>query len=590
MRQLSSAGICRRIRIWACVFALGFVLLGVWLFYLQVVRHPVLAKEAEKLQRVRADLLGARGTIYDRNGVPLAFSRITYSIFADPGRIVPQQRPAARLAAILGRPETEIAALLARGGRFQWLCRRANDDVVVRVRELCQTTRGADGKMVEGLRGVGFKAEKKRLYPYGALAGQTLGFVRDDHLGGAGIELAYDEVLSGRDGYLVAEVDGSSHRRVIPGRRLQQVKPESGRDVYLTIDVRIQETAEAALRAAAEQFGAAGGSAVVVDPMTGEVLALANYPTMDPNHYRDFPREQWRNHAVTCVYEPGSTFKLVAACAALEEGGMTPESPVLCCTGAKRIGRRVIHCAQHHGSRAHGALNLHGVVVQSCNIGAATIAAAVGSRKFYHTLRALGFTERTGVGLPGEATGSVPPLQQWRDIRLANLAFGQGISVTPLQLVRAYSAVAARGVLPPLHIVARVGGPDGASAEPLLRGRRALSARTAETMVGILRDVVTEGTGKSAQVAGFTVAGKTGTARKPTPEQGYASGLRVGSFVGFAPAEDPRMAILVVIDEPQGSGYGSVVAAPAFADIARRGLAYLGMPPRMLAQAMPPVQ
>ena len=584
MRHASWAGMRRRMRWSFFLFILGFALLGVRLFFIQVVRHPVYAKQAEDLQRVRASLLGARGTIYDRNGVPLAFSRISRSIFADPKEINPKQRPAARLAPILGRPEAEVAAILARPGRFEWLCRRADDRVVARVQALCATKKRKDGRRIPGLRGIGFAEEKKRLYPYGELAGQTLGFVRDDHVGGAGIELAYDDVLSGRDGYLVAEVDGS--RRVIPGRRLEQVDPVKGRDVYLTIDVRIQEITEAALRDAVEKYGAAAGTAIVADPMTGEILALANYPSMDPNHYRDYAPERWRNHAVTCVYEPGSTFKLVAACAALERGGMTPDTPAVYCTGTKTIGRRVIHCALHAGSHAHGALNLRGVVVKSCNIGAATLGAKVGSRKFYDTLRALGFVERTGIDLPGEATGSVPPPEQWRDINIANLAFGQGITVTPLQLLAAYCAVAARGVVPPLHVANHIGGEDGAPGRATGTARRALSPRTAQTMVDILRDVVAEGTGKAAQVAGFAVAGKTGTAQKPTPERGYASNLSVGSFVGFAPAEDPRLAIVVVIDEPKGAHYGGVVAAPAFADIARRGLAYLGMPPRLVAQAV----
>jgi cell division protein FtsI/penicillin-binding protein 2 len=574
----------QRIRMWSFLFALGLALLGLRLFAIQVLLHPRLAKEAERLQRVKAQLLGARGTIYDRNGVPLAFSRISYSIFADPGTIDPAQHPAAKLAPAIHRSQAEIVSLLARPGRFEWLRRRADDDMVARLRDLCKAQRGPTGKVTPGLRGIGFIAEKKRLYPYEALAGQTMGFVRNDHAGGAGIELACDGILSGRDGYLVAEVDGSSKRRVIPGRRLQEVDPVSGGDVYLTLDVRLQEMAEMALRQAVQSYQAAGGSAIVIDPMSGDVLALANCPAIDPNRYRESAPERWRNPAVTCVYEPGSTFKLVAACAALEHTNLTPESPVVCCTGSKAIGRRTIHCVLHGGSRAHGALTLRGVVVKSCNIGAATLAAAVGKRHFYDTLRALGFTQRTGIGLPGEATGAVPAPELWGDIRLANLGFGQGITVTPLQLVAAYGAIAAGGVLPPLHIIDHI----GSSPAPHRIGRRVLSPRTARIMLDILRDVVTEGTGKAAQVDGFTVAGKTGTAQKATPEMGYNSGRYVGSFVGFAPAEDPRIAILVIIDEPKGSHYGGVVAAPAFAEIARRGLAYLGMPPRMLVQAQEP--
>ena len=591
MHHLRRGGMCQRIRMWSFLFALGLALLGLRLFAIQILLHPRLAKDAERLQRVKAQLLGPRGTIYDRNGVPLAFSRISYSIFADPGRIDPAKRPAAKLAPVVHRSQAEIASILGRPGRFEWLRRRADDDMVARVRELCRAQPGPPGKVIPGLRGIGFIAEQKRLYPYAELAGQTLGFVRDDHLGGAGIELACDAVLSGRDGYLVAEVDGSSKRRVIPGRRLRQVDAVSGRDVYLTLDVRIQEMAEMALRDAVQRYQAAGGSAIVIDPMTGDVLALANCPAMDPNRYRESAPQRWRNPAVTCVYEPGSTFKLVAACAALEHTNLTPESPAVCCTGSKAVGRRTIHCVLHGGSRAHGSLTLRGVVVKSCNIGAATLAAAVGKRHFYDTLRALGFTQRTGIGLPAEATGAVPAPELWRDIRLANLGFGQGITVTPLQLMAAYGAIAAGGVLPPLHIIDRIGNgaaPPRGGARPFAptqrRGHRAISARTARIMMDILRDVVTEGTGKAAQVDGFTVAGKTGTAQKPTPEMGYASGRYVGSFVGFAPAEDPRIAILVIIDEPRGSHYGGVVAAPVFAEIARRGLAYLGLPPRLLAQ------
>lgn len=586
MRFAAAAGMRQCIRSWFAFFGLCVFGLGAWLFVIQVPLHPGFEKQALKLQRVRADLLGTRGTIYDRNGVPLAFSRVCDSLFADPARIDASQDPAEALAPALGCAPAEIENALAKRGRFVWLRRRADDDVAAQVRALCERHRGPQGKPVEGLRGIGFKREKKRLYPYGSLAGQTLGLVRDNDTGGAGIEAAFDPILSGRDGYLVAEVDGSKHRRVIPGRRLREVAPRAGRDVYLTIDVRIQEMAEAALREGVEKYQAAGGTAIVLDPMTGEVLALANYPSMDPNRYRDYEREAWRNPAVVCVYEPGSTFKLVAACAALEYGGLTPASPVINCAGSKAIGRRTIHCALHGGSRAHGRLDLHGVVVKSCNIGAATLALSVGRDKFHRALRALGFTQRTGIGLPGEAAGSVPAPAAWSDIRLANLGFGQGITVTAPQLLAAYSAVAAGGILPQVHLVDRIGG-DGEPARKLpYHGRRALSPRVAEVMASMLRDVVTEGTGKTAQVEGFTVAGKTGTAQKPTPEAGYASGKYIGSFVGFAPAEDPRIAILVIIDEPQGSHYGGVVAAPVFRDIARRGLAYLGMPPRLLAQAM----
>jgi stage V sporulation protein D (sporulation-specific penicillin-binding protein) len=316
-----------------------------------------------------------------------------------------------------------------------------------------------------------------------------------------------------------------------------------------------------------------------MDPNTGEVLALATRPAFDPNEYWRCEGASLVCPAVTSPYEPGSTFKLIAACAAVEEGVMSHRETYTC-TGSRPVGNHTISCALHGGARAHGTNDLDHMVIKSCNVGMATVALALGQERLYKWVRQFGFGEKTGIELAGESRGQVSPAASWSQIQVANIGFGQGISVTPLQLLAAYCAVANGGKRVYPRVVQMVTSADGrverlSQPEP----KRILKPATAERLRAVLEKVVTEGTGKQAQVPGRRVAGKTGTAQKPVPGLGFVTGVYIGSFVGFAPVSDPRVAIIVVLDEPKGAYYGGVVAAPVFQAICERTLAYLRVPP-----------
>lgn len=352
-----------------------------------------------------------------------------------------------------------------------------------------------------------------------------------------------------------------------------------GSSVVLTLDLDIQAIAEEELAAAVEQANAAGGTAIVMDPNTGEVLALACQPGFDPNEFWRYPKANWTSHAVTSPYEPGSTFKVVTACAAIEEGVMA-NSETYTCTGTKSIGARTVSCAQHGGKRDHGPVDLDDIIVLSCNTGIATVALELGARRLHEWVERFGFGEETGIELAGESRGILSSPERWSQMRVANLGFGQGIGVTPLQLLSAYSVVANGGWRVKPRLLHAVSDPLGEIVyrEPP-QTERILSAETAARMRRVMTSVVEEGTGKAAQIPGRLVAGKTGTAQKPTPEAGFRSGKYIGSFAGFVPADDPKLACIVVIDEPRNGHYGGVVAAPAFRAICERALTRLRVPP-----------
>jgi len=562
-----------RIEAWSFVFLLVFLALAGVLFSIQVSHHRGYRDAANRLHERTWTLAAPRGTILDRNGLPLAMTVDAGSIFGDPSEIEDKQAVAARLAPVLDVTPDRIEQCLSRRGRFAWLVRRAEDDVVARVKAL-------------KIKGIGVLSEPRRVYPMGVLAADTLGFVTADHAGGAGMEEAQQEALAGRDGRVWVEVDARG--RIIPGRRHVERPSVAGRDVVLTLDSRLQEIAEACLDEAMTTWQAAAGTVLVMQPRSGEILALANRPTFDPNTYSEYPRERWVNRAVSYAYEPGSTFKIVTAAAALEEGLYGPHDPVVYCRAAMPVGGHVIHCATH-GRGGHQDVDLTKLIVKSCNIGAATVAAKLGPERFYRHIRGFGFGIEADIGLSGETAGSVARPETWRDIRLANIGFGQSLSVTPPQLLAAYCTIANDGMRPHPHLVKRIKAGAGEPAQEMVPpGSRVVSAETAAAVREMLCGVVAEGTGKSAQIAGYRVAGKTGTAQKAVPGLGFAGGKYVGSFVGFVPADDPKLAILVIMDEPQGGHYGAVVAAPTFREVAKRSLAYLGIPPTQMAQATRP--
>jgi stage V sporulation protein D (sporulation-specific penicillin-binding protein) len=429
--------------------------------------------------------------------------------------------------------------------------------------------------------GIIVDTEWKRAYPQRHVAASLLGFVGEDRNALGGIERALDKRLAGQDGEMLVVLDGRlpRSRAQIPERSVVAKQMVPGSSVVLTIDLDIQAIAEEELAKAVESARAVGGAAVVMDPKTGEVLALASQPGFDPNEFQRYPQKSWVSHVIVSPYEPGSTFKIITACAAIEEGVMS-HGETYTCTGTRAVGRRTIGCARHAGSRAHGTLDLDGIVVHSCNVGAATVAMKLGAGRMYKWVKKFGFGEKTGIEVSGESRGILAPASKWSQMQLANMGFGQGIGVTPLQLLSAYAAVANGGYRVRPRVVKAITAPTGEMEyPPLPQPERILSEATSERMRGIMRRVVEEGTGKAARIPGRSVAGKTGTAQKPTPEAGFKSGKYIGSFAGFAPAEDPRIAVIVVVDEPRNGYYGAVVAAPAFKAICERALTYLRVPP-----------
>lgn len=551
-------------RRWFMILCAGLGMCAGQIVNLHVFQHGRLSKKSADIVSRQWEIQAERGSLLDRNGVVLAYTTTAQSLYADPHMIKAPRATARALAPVLHCGAGDLEARLRRPGRFVWLRRCLDDATVKKVQALKLT-------------GIGTVAERKRAYPYGSLAAHTLGFVNREHKGGAGLECFLEPYLAGKNGYVVAEVDGG--KRVIPGRRAVERPPERGRDVILTLDINIQKAAELALASAVDRWKAAGGTVIVMNPRDGAILALACLPAFDPARYNQYPKQRWAHPAISYIYEPGSTFKLVAACAALEERVVSLGETVVCCAGSAPVGNRVIHCAVH-GKGGHGRLDLPGVIIKSCNLGAARLAARVGPEKMARCMRLLGFGQKTEIGLGGEAAGWFPDPRKWKPIVTANIAFGQSVAVTPLQLLAAYCAVANGGVLPRPHLVKRVAA---SAKEPgrtfTYQGRRAMSEATAATLRRILRRVVLEGTGKPVALAHYSVAGKTGTAQKPTREAGFKSGKYVASFVGFVPVEDPAVAILVTIDEPKGAHYGAVVAAPVFREVAAYTVTYMAVPP-----------
>jgi len=570
MQEARSNQVRGRGQVWAALFLLLFVALAARLFAIQILRHDHYVRKAEATRGRRWPINAPRGNIYDRNGRPLAVNLKLYAVAADPELIDDPTATAGGLAALLRISPTDLEARLRGkpGSRYILLCDSVDEQVAEAIRQL-------------GHPGIIVSTEWKRVYPHGDLAGAVLGFVGADRHGLSGIEAAREARLTGEQGERLVVLDGRlpRSRRQIPGRTVVSKEMVPGSSITLTIEQEIQAIAEEELAAAVESANAAGGSAVVMDPRSGEVLALATQPGFDPNEYQNYDPATWVNQAVSSPNEPGSTFKVVTACIALEEGVMD-HGEIYQCTGTRPIGRRTISCALHGGTRAHGPVDLDKMVVVSCNTGMATVALALGEERLYRWARRLGFGQKTGIELAGESSGILPHPGNWSQARVANIGFGQGISVTPLQLLSAYCAVANGGSRVHPRLVQSIVHPDGTIEQ--CRPPAAEKVLSPETCARVARDlerVVEEGTGKTARLRGWRAAGKTGTAQKPTPEMGFRSGKYLGSFIGFAPSREPRLAVLVSIDEPKGVHYGGVVAAPAFRNICERSLSYLRVPP-----------
>lgn len=557
-----------RTLILAGVLACAFLGLAARLVVLQVVRHDDLLRVAEKQHSKTIALKPKRGSIVDRHGQPLAVSSSAESLYALPARIQDPDRLAGALAAILNEPAAEIEKRLTAERPFTWVRRKLPPPVAQAVRALREP-------------GLGFVQESLRLYPNRELAAHLLGFVGADGQGLEGVEWTWDRDLAGQSGLALVERDGLG--REMTGLPMVLKPAVPGRGVSLTLDATVQYLAERELDAAWRRTRSKAALAVVLDPRTGELLALAIRPTFNPNSFVTATPAEWRNRAITDPFEPGSTFKVILAAAALEEGVVHPDDRIYGEQGAITVANTVIH-----DWKRYGWLTFSEVLQHSSNVGAIKAGLALGRERFYRYIVGFGFGSLTGLGLPGESRGRVRPPGEWSQLSLASVSIGQEVSVTVIQMVAAFAAVANGGRLLRPWAVRAVLDPAGReiqSFEPRVV-RQVISPVTARTLTQILTRVVAQGTGKPAAILGYDVAGKTGTAQKLDPlTRRYSRAAGVLSFVGFAPAEDARFVMLVLLDEPQTAQWGSEAAAPVFAAVGSRLLRSLNVPP----QDTPPV-
>lgn len=541
--------------------ALGLILVG-RLVQLQIIQHDRLAAQSDKQYLRTVEISSGRGNIYDRNRNQLATNIRVESVYADPKSITDKNNTARILATALKLNPRAVLKKLKSDRHFVWIKRKGEMNAVEKLKQL-------------DLAGIGFLAEAKRYYPKRKLAASTLGFVGLDNQGLAGVEHFHHTVLKGNPQRSVLEKDARG-RFLWTAAYAQEIN-KGKRDVVLTLDEVIQFIAERELKKQVQEYQAKSGLAIVMDPFTGGIYALASAPEFNPNNYSAYPKHFWRNEAVASAYEPGSIFKPIVAAATLEEDLAEPDDIFFCENGSFQIGKSRIGEASNH---QFGWLTMRNIIAKSSNIGAIKIAQELGQRRFFDYMQKFGFGGKLGMDLPGEASGSLQSLSQWSGLSLASMSFGHEIAVTPIQMVSAIAAIANGGVLirPRMTQAILKNGTVEKTFEPEVM-RSILSEETSRQMINILKSVVKTGTGSKAAIPGFEVAGKTGTAQKIDPAtQSYSKTKYLASFIGFVPADAPRLVILVMIDEPQKSYWGGVVAAPVFQKIARQTLRYLHIP------------
>ncbi|MFO0774624.1 MAG: penicillin-binding protein 2 [Nitrospiraceae bacterium] len=538
----------------------GFVLVVARLVNLHIFQSAELTQKADRQHWKAVTIEGPRGSIYDRNGKVLALNVEVPSAFGVPNALEDLRGASRRLATVLNLRAQDLEKKLKQDRHFVWLARKLDPD---------------QGRQLQALAlsGVGVVMEGRRFYPKGPLLSHVLGFAGMDGAGLEGIERRYDRYLHGDKQIMLLERDGKG-RTVMPSGA-HEAGPDAGRHVTLTIDEVTQYIAEKELETAVDSTRAKAGVAIVMEPQTGAILALAVNPRFDPNVVKSLMPDRWRNRAIADTFEPGSTMKMFMTAAALEEKVVTPTTSLFGEYGQMAIAGTVIH-----DHEKMGFMTVSEMIHKSSNIGAAKTAMKLGERKLYEYLRKFGFGERTDADLPGEVSGLLKSPKEWGRRSLASIAMGQEVGVTAMQLAAAVSAIANGGTLMKPYIVSEVRDAKGrtlAQMGPEVR-RQVISPETAKAMTSILEGVVTNGTGTKAAIPGIRVAGKTGTAQKIDPRTGaYSSMSVIGSFIGFAPAEDPRVAIVVVVDEPQVDAWGGAVAAPAFRRIAEQVLPNLGV-------------
>jgi cell division protein FtsI (penicillin-binding protein 3) len=546
--------------LWIVAFLCVWMLLIIGrLAWLQIVRHEHYVSKAKAYQQKDAQLLAARGPIVDRNGKELAVSLVTDSLFVDLKLLKTgeeRRRAAQLLSPLLEMAETELLAKLTGNSSFVWLKRKLEPEKAQAIAETLQQNK---------LHGIAVRQEPVRFYPYDSLAAHLVGFVGAEEKGLAGIEQKHDEVLRGTSGEITWEKDAAGRpfsRQVNP--------PAPGAKIVTTIDSVLQHKVEVLLDEAVRMTHAKGASAIVLEPATGEILALANMPTFSPNDQQKSVEDMARaNRTIMLPFEPGSVFKMVTYSAAIEEGAARPDDNINCGNGEIAIGKRVIH-----DTHAYGTLSVADAFAKSSNVGAIRLAQKIGKERFFEYIGRFGFGSRTGIELPGESRGIVNPLESWRPDSIGSVAIGQEISVTMLQAAAAVAAIANKGVWIKPHVIRQILAPSGrATYEARAESRQVVSPQTAQTMTTLLERVVTHGTARNAiHLTGYTAAGKTGTPQKADGVHGYKTGKFMPTFAGFVPATNPRFAIVVMVDEPQGLHQGGSVSAPIFNLIAEAAL------------------
>ncbi len=552
----------RRLYMVGGISALVLGTLLIRLFDLQILQHHLLSGLAERQHQKSTDLRGKRGTIYDRRLRELALSIDRESIYLNPSEFSASPQVITQLARPLGLKDSTILEKVQSDRQFAWLKRKLSPDESAAIHAL-------------GLKGIGFVTESQRFYPKRALAGQVIGFVGTDEAGLEGIEHGYESLLAGET--VRVNLDRDARGRPIALRSDALRRLPQGHDLVLTLDERIQFVAERELREQITRLGARGGTVVVMHPFTGEILALANEAAFDPNIFREATPKTWRERNITDTFEPGSTIKALLAAGAVEERLVRPDDMFFGEQGSIQVGALTIR-----DHEKFSWLTFREVIEKSSNVGAIKIGQRLGNDRLHAYLSRFGLGTRTGIDFPGEASGLLRPLHQWSEVSLASLSIGQELSVTPLQLATAFSALANGGMLMRPHLIkAIIKNGEVIQETPATQGRRVISEPTARQVTNILQGVVTRGSGRAGAVEGYTVAGKTGTAQKFDAALGkYSPQKSVASFVGYLPAEQPRATILVSIDEPQAEvAWGGVAAAPVFSAIAQQTMRYLRVPP-----------
>ena len=521
--------------------------LGLWTraYWVQIVEGPKLARLAENQYWCQEKIQGKRGEIFDRNGLVLAQSVLSKSVYANPLKINDYKLVSRKLSSILNISRTKLIRALRQKKSFVWLARKISDRKANLIRQA-------------NLEGIYLVNEYKRIYPQGHLLGQVLGFVGTDGHGLEGLERFFDGYLRGEEKKIVLLKDAAG-RKMAPGSASENLQTLSGDDLYLTIDARVQLAAEDAVAEVVQRFSGRSGVCVVVHVPSAEILALAHYPYFNPNNFRDSKPGIWRNRAVLDLFEPGSTIKPFLVAAALAEGVCTSKSIYFCENGRWRLGTSEIN-----DTHKYGWLSVNRIIRYSSNIGAAKIGLDLGAEIYFNYLQRLGFNRAVDLPFPGCSKGLIRPYHKWNKADLAAASFGQGLAITTLHLAQAYLCLAREGVLTPLTLVSKPRQENLAETFRTARSeRRIFPRKVARLVLSMLREVVEEdGTGKLARISGIEVGGKTGTAQKALKTGGYGDKY-VASFVSLFPALKPKYLVLVVVDEPHPQHYGGVVAAPA---------------------------